>query len=113
MTNFPTRTRIETWAGLWLAATAWAANMEIGQILPGLDCAHGVRHSAWVSFALTILALAAGSISWRRVRATPVGVNSPGTLRFAAKLSALSALAFAFALALQTVATLVLTGCER
>jgi hypothetical protein len=113
MSRSRTRTRLETWAGLWLPALAWAANMQAGQILPYVDCARGVRYSAFVSLALTILTLAAGAMSWRRARAVPAGFGSPGTLRFAATLSALSALTFAFALALQTAASLVLTGCER
>jgi hypothetical protein len=87
--------------------------MVIGQILPALDCAREVRFSALVSLALTMLALAAGLISWRSAHTPPVGFGSPRTLRFDSTVGVLSALMFAFALALQTVASLVLTGCEH
>ena len=61
----------------------------------------------------TALALTAGLVSWRAASKETVGFASPNTLRFDALLSALSALVFSFALALQTIASLVLTGCER
>jgi hypothetical protein len=107
------RTRLEIWAGLWFAGLVWAANMQIGQILPSQDCTREIRISALVSLALTIFALIAGLISWRSARTPPAGFASPDTIRFDATVSALSALLFAFALALQTLASLVLTGCER
>ena len=107
------RTRLEIWAGLWLAALLWAANMQIGQIVPSLDCARKVHISALVSLALAIIALIGAWISWRSAGTSTTGFASPSTARFAAKVSALSGLLFAFALALQTIAALVLTGCEH
>ena len=113
MTFARTRIRLATWAGLWLPALLWAVNMQLGQILPYHDCAVTIRISTAVSTALAIFALLAGSISWRSWRDAPAGFGSPNTLRFAAALSALSALIFAFALALQAIASMVLTGCEH
>jgi hypothetical protein len=113
MTIVRTRIRLATWAGLWFPALVWAINMQLGQILPYHDCAGTIRISAVISAALAMVALLAGSISWRSWRATPAGFGSPNTLRFAAALSALSALIFAFALALQAIASMVLTGCEH
>lgn len=108
-----TRARLVSWAGLWIAALLWAVNTQLGQILPYRDCTEEVHISAGVSVALAMLALLAGSVSWRSSRADPAGFGSPDTLRFAAALSALSALIFAFALALQAIGSMVLTGCER
>lgn len=108
-----TRTRVVTWAGLWGAALLWAVNMQLGQILPYLDCTRNVRLSAIVSASFAVLALLAGSVSWRASRTAPAGFGSPATLRFDAIVSAMAALIFAFALALQAVASMVLTGCER
>jgi hypothetical protein len=87
--------------------------MEAGQVLPAFDCTRQLRASAVVSGGFTVLALIAAVISWRLARTSPTGFGSPRTLRFDARLSALGALVFAFALALQTMASLVLTGCER
>jgi hypothetical protein len=108
-----TGTRLATWAGLWVAALLWAVNTQLGEILPVSDCTRAYRISATVSLILTALALLAGWISWRSTRAQPAGFGSPRTLRFAAALSALSALIFAFTLAMQAAAALVLSGCER
>ena len=107
------RIRLEAWAGLWLAGLLWAINMLAGQILPVRDCERSVFLSASLSLLFTVLALAAGLVSWRAASKETAGFASPNTLRFDAMLSALSALVFSFALALQTIASLVLTGCER
>jgi hypothetical protein len=107
------RIRLEAWAGLWFAGLLWATNMLAGQILPDTDCERSAFLSASLSLLFTALALAAGLVSWRTASKETVGFASPNTLRFDALLSALSALVFNFALALQTVALLMLTGCER
>jgi hypothetical protein len=107
------RARLLSWAGLWVAALLWAVNTQLGQILPYNDCEGKIRISAVVSAALAIVALLAGSISWRCWRTAPARSGSPNTFRFAAALSSLSALVFAFALTLQAIASMVLTGCEH
>jgi hypothetical protein len=113
MKSFRMRICLASWTGLWCAGFLWAVNTEAGQILPALDCAKNTNIGALVSIVLTVLAAAAGLISWRAARTSRTGFGSPSTIRFDAKLSALGGLVFAFALALQTVATLVLTGCEH
>jgi hypothetical protein len=113
MTFARTQIRLVTWAGLWLPALVWALNMQLGQILPYHDCAGTIRISTVISAALLIVTLLAGLISWRSWRTAPAGFGSPDTLRLAAAVSALSALIFAFALALQAIASMVLTGCEH
>ena len=107
------RIRLAAWTGLWGAALLWATNLEVGQIAPAIDCTRQFRGSALMSAGFTVLALLAALISWRVARTRLAGFGSPQTLRFDARLSALGALVFAFALALQTMASLVLTGCER
>jgi hypothetical protein len=113
MTVLRTGIRLAVWSGLWAPALLWAVNMQLGQVLPYVDCARQIRSSAVTSIAVTVLALLAGWVSWRSVRPPAAGFGSPSTLRFAGNVSALSALIFAFALFMQTIASLVLTGCER
>jgi hypothetical protein len=107
------RIRLAAWAGLWGAALLSAINLETGQILPAIDCTRQFRASVFVSAGFTVVALLAASVSWRVARTRLAGFGSPQTLPFDARLSALGGLIFAFALALQTMASLVLTGCER
>jgi hypothetical protein len=113
MSSFRTGIRLTVWSGLWISALLWAANMQLGQILPYVDCAQRIRYSAYVSAAMAVLALAAGYASWRSAHSSPRGFGSPSTIRFAGSLSALSALVFVFALIMQAMASVVLTGCER
>ena len=105
--------RLAAWTGLLSATLLWVVNMGAGQILPTFDCTRQLHVSALISLAFTVLALLAALVSWRLAYATPPGFASPRTLRFDAALSALGAFVFAFALGLQTVASWVLTGCER
>jgi hypothetical protein len=113
MSRSRTVTRVATWSGLWLPGLVWAVNMQIGQIVPLIDCTRQVRWSALISTVFTVLALLAALLSWRFSRSTPLGFGSPRTIRFDAALSATSALVFAFALFLQTIASLMVSGCER
>jgi hypothetical protein len=96
------------------APLMWALNMELGQILPSVDCAGLIRFLMSASFAATAVAVAAGALSWRigNARNSAIAAHAP-TLRFIGSIAALTAFVIAFALALQSVATLVLSGCER
>jgi hypothetical protein len=98
--------------GLLVASAVWVLNTELGQILPYVDCERQARFSAVVSFAGVVAAALAGSISWRAAsRARTCGQQA--TLEFTGSVSALCALVFAFALSMQGIASMVLTGCER
>jgi hypothetical protein len=99
-------------AGLSIAPTVWAINMQLGQILPYIDCAQQWHHSAIYSFAGSAAALLAGGLSWNWTHYER-NASSLATSRFIARLGALSALIFAFALSMQGIASLVLSGCER
>jgi hypothetical protein len=107
-------TRLLMWAGLWFAALIWAVNMQLGQILPYSDCRSQIHASAIASFAGAALAVVSGLTSWqypRRIEGDADIRNS--TVHFGSVVSALSATLFTFALLMQGVASLVLSGCEK
>lgn len=106
-------THLTIWAGLWFAAVIWAVNMQLGQILPDVDCRSTLHVSAIISLAGAILAALSGVASWSCARRLGVASAPAHTIDFARAVSALSACLFTFALAMQGVASLVLTGCER
>ena len=99
-------------AGLLIAPSAWAIVMQLGEILPWLDCQHQGKSSAIAAFFGMLLACLASIMSWRsiiRVRNRTLTETSV----FLGELSAASALIFVFALSMQGIASLVLSGCER
>jgi hypothetical protein len=100
------------WAGLLVGSLAWIINTQLGEILPYLDCQQQTRFSAMASFAAVIVAFLAGAVSWqsagRADKSAPVATSA-----FAAALNALSAAVFVFALSMQGIASLMLSGCER
>jgi hypothetical protein len=100
-------------AGLLIAPLAWAIDSQLGEILPYLDCQHQVRSSAIAAFSGMLLACLAAIVSWRSTNRARIGASLTATSGFIGALSALSALIFAFALSLQGIASLVLSGCER
>jgi hypothetical protein len=102
-------------AGLIAGPAVWAANTQLGEILPYTDCASGFRWSALNSFLAVLVSLAAAAVSWRAARAEVAGQEPDRSMvfDFTGGFSALLALVFAFALLLQGLASLVLTGCER
>jgi uncharacterized membrane protein YqjE len=105
--------RISLIAGLAIAASAWAVNMQLGEILPYLDCRHHQRFSAIASLVALLLTAAAAVLSWRASRRVADSAPLTATSEFIGALSALCALIFVFALSMQTIASLVLSGCER
>jgi hypothetical protein len=106
-----TSAKLMAWAGLVIGGIAWAANTQIGEILPPADCSSDVRRSAIISFVAAAIVLASGGISWRLDSRPSVGDDR--SLPFASRLSAMAALVFTFALLMQGAASLVLSGCER
>ncbi|TWB03583.1 hypothetical protein FBZ96_10254 [Bradyrhizobium stylosanthis] len=107
-------TRLSIWAGLWFAAFIWAVNMQLGQILPYTDCGSQLHWSAITSFFGAALAMAAGLVSWLAARnATRDSDAAQGNTDLGRTVGALSASIFTFALLMQGVAAIVLTGCEK
>jgi hypothetical protein len=88
------------------APLLWAVSTQDGLVLPHADCAHGHRWTALATLVTCALALLAAAICWNNRPFTRPG-------RFACAVGALLALLLAFAIALQAVAGIVLTGCER
>jgi len=85
---------------------SWAVAMQLGLLVPYPQCGSHLPIAAIVAFVLLLVTLAGGIVSWRSPWPTNAGA-------FAARLCALISLVFAFALLLQTMAGLMLTGCER
>ena len=108
-----TITRLWAWTGLWVATLLWAVNMLLGLNLPYDDCVGENHLAAVISLAMLPATAAAAFASWRSAKSEITGFSSPRTFRFIGAVSALAALVFAFALAMQMVAGWVLTGCER
>jgi hypothetical protein len=99
-------------AGAIAGVSLWAVNMQVGQILPYTECSSRFYPEVLISFAATGVSMIFGWISWRSARCGATATANH-TGRFAATVSALLGLMFAFALLLQAASTLVLTGCER
>jgi hypothetical protein len=102
--------RLLPWAGFLLGPGAWLANTQLGQILPHAECGGGFRATILLSFLGTGLSVLGAWISWRHsgLRARPAGC-----LAFVGSVGVLLGLVVAFALLLQGMAALVLSGCER
>jgi hypothetical protein len=69
--------------------------------------------SAIVSFVGVAAAVFAAALSWRSADRARIAAALTATSSFLAWLGALSALIFVFALSMQGIASLVLSGCER
>jgi hypothetical protein len=104
------RTGATACAGLIMAPAVWALNMQLGQVLPYAECGAGWRLSTMVSSLCMVIACLSGWVSWQAGSRQPM---QGATLYFMARLSGLLAGVFAFALLLQAIAGIVLTGCER
>jgi hypothetical protein len=97
-------------AGLLVGPGIWAINTQLGQILPYVDCRAHIHWSALTSFGAATLALLAGFVSWHNGHKRTA---NDSTSQFLSSVSGLAALIFAFALAMQGTASLVLSGCEK
>lgn len=95
-------------AGLSVGGLVWAANTQLSEMLPYPECRTRIAWLAFTSLAVGLLSLAAAWVSWRRRKPADVAVDV-----FLSRLGLLAGLLFAFAIALQGAASLVLTGCER
>ncbi|WP_117191594.1 hypothetical protein [Rhizobium terrae] len=90
------------------APAVWAVNMQLGQMLPYVDCRRETSWTLTATFAAAFLA-AAGALSSSCGHAVTVS----RMMLFISRLSALVGFAFAFPLLLQGAATLLLSACER
>jgi hypothetical protein len=99
-----------SWAGLAAGPAAWGAALQVSYAFADWQCAHGSRPTPWMLVVALVVAIAGAGLSWP---AWAQGGGSTGTRRFVAALSLMTALLFALVIALQLVAALVFTGCER
>lgn len=95
-------------AGLSIGGLLWAANTQLGEILPYPECRMRIALLALTSLALGLGAIGTGLLSWRTRRPADAAVDV-----FLSRLGIMAALLFTFAIALQGAASLVLSGCER
>jgi hypothetical protein len=104
-------------AGLLVGPAFLLASTQAGQMLPYLACSSAWASPAFVAFPGAALSVAAGWVSWRAARpeVAPFGERSvyPNAFAFVGRLGALAALIFAYALTLQGLSSMLLTGCER
>lgn len=104
-------------AGLLVGPGLWAVATQAGQILPYVSCGSPWHPPALLAFPAALASLAAAWLSWRasQPRRWPTGGSStyPVSYPFVGRISALSGLIFAYALTLQGLSALVLSGCER
>jgi hypothetical protein len=102
------RPALAQFGGLVFPPAAWAANTQLGQILPHADCAAGIMSAAIVSFGAALLAMT-GTLMSYRAHAASVSRR----MLFLSRLSLMMGAAFVFALLLQGAATLLLDACAR
>jgi hypothetical protein len=95
-------------AGLTVGGFAWAINTQLGEILPYPECRTRIVLLALTSLVLALTAISAALLSWWK-RAPSDAAHDV----FLSRLGIMAGLLFAFAIALQGAASLVLTGCER
>ena len=103
-------------AALLVAPVCWATNMQLSQMLPQMDCRSGLHTSAVAPLAAAVLTLGAVYVSWRSTGPEPDvwGESAyPAIRRFAAILGCFAGAIFAYALLLQALSGVLLTGCER
>jgi hypothetical protein len=104
--------------GLICAATLWAVNMQLGEVLPSPACRHQLPLAGFSSLAAIAASLIAGFCSYRAYRTLgrrPPRSASGGrrSLRLLAGLGTGAASLFLVALVLQALAGFILTGCEQ
>jgi hypothetical protein len=95
-------------AGLAVGGLVWAINTQLGEILPYPECRTHIALLALTSLAVGLMATSAALLSWRSGRPGDGAADV-----FLSGLGIMAGLLFAFAIALQGAASLVLTGCER
>jgi hypothetical protein len=104
-------------AGLLCGSGLWAANMQLGLILPDPECRLRLPLLAVGSLAALVVSLVGGFCSWRPWTALGAPRHRPGDLRrplcLTAALGFGGALLFGFPLALQAAAGFIISGCAR
>jgi Mn2+/Fe2+ NRAMP family transporter len=113
MTHAELQRNAMRYAGLAAGPLAWAFNTQLGQSFSYLECSTRLPLLAAISWLLAILSFAAAYFSWYGNTEPVRRRSSTGTDKFVKALSSLNGVLFAFALLLQGISSMVLTGCER
>ena len=95
-------------SGLTIGSLLWAINTQLGEVLPYPECRMRIALLALTSLVVGLISIGAALLSWRSQRAADAAVDV-----FLSRLGLMAGLLFAFAIALQGAASLVLSGCER
>ncbi|WP_458094660.1 hypothetical protein [Roseomonas sp. WA12] len=98
------------WAGLVIGPAAWAANTQLGQMLPYPGCGAGFRFSLPLSAVAVLLSVLGSGLSWR---VSSFRRRDASMLGFLGSLGALTGLLVAFALLLQALASVLVSPCAR
>ena len=116
MTNGSGRMLRLDWAGLAAGPTAWAINTQLAYAVAPFAC--GIRLAILIPVAtvLAVVALIGALLSWRSLHAGQSEADwtwhaGGNTGRFLAAIGAASGLLFAFVIANQIAAILLLGGC--
>lgn len=98
-------------AGLIFGPAMWAANTQLADMLPDLECHTHMALLGLSSLIAVVVTALGGLLSWQHARqpSAAYAVSQP----FVAHVSALVALIFAFALLLQGASSLVISGCQH
>jgi hypothetical protein len=104
------------WAGLIAGFLAWASGQQVSALLVAPSCALGRPWPVLATGLASLLLAGAGMIvSWRVWRSGGAGESEPeqGNRRFIGALSTGLAAIFILAILAQSLAALLLNGCER
>lgn len=99
---------LTAWSGLITGPAAWATSTQLNYALVPWQCGNHAYPIPWVALVLAIISLAGAFLSWREWRNA-----ANGGIALAAGTAALAAILFAAVILLQTMASLIFTGCER
>jgi hypothetical protein len=94
--------------GLVFPPLAWAVSTQLGQVLPYVDCRAGRPWSVAATVLLALLAVV-GALATLAAR----GNAQSRTDGFIRTISLFAGSAFAFALAMQATATLMINPCHQ
>lgn len=100
-------------AALFTSAAVWAAHQLASYALVSMTCREQLVFIPLLTL-LGLAAIAAGAfVSFGARRATQSDAGLPRAQRFLADVGLLAAAMFAFAIALQGIAAMVLNGCQQ
>ena len=112
------RTASVPWAGLAVGPAAWGLNTQLNYSLAPWSCGHSFNVIAPISAVLAIAAVAGAFVSWRAWMTIPAqaSIEAPESAqphRFLAGIGLGLCALFGVVIAMQGLASLILSGCAR